>query len=407
MDENLKKLFPFALKYKKDIILNVVFNILYAFFSTLLMVSMIPTLNVIFGLNDKVTSAPVYTGIGDLKSFAENYLNYKVTELTTNSGFEFAILFVISIIIVTAFLKNISNYFASYHVTRLRNGVLKDLREKLYNVIINLPISYYSEKRKGDVMSRMLGDVNEVKNAFFQVLELVVREPLTILFSIIAMFLISAKLTLFVFLFIPISGFIISRVGKNLKSKSTRAQEENGIQISILDETLSGLKVVKGFNSENIFISKFNTSLNRLQRLSNSIGNKNNLASPLSEFLGILTIAVLLWYGAQLVIVEQSLKPTTFMAYIALAYTILTPAKAISKASYQVKGGLAAAERIFVLMEQENTITDKPDAVEKETFNDKITIENINFKYEDENVLKNFSLVVPKGKTVALVGQSG
>jgi len=407
MDENLKKLFPFALKYKKDIILNVVFNILYAFFSTLLMVSMIPTLNVIFGLNDKVTSAPVYTGIGDLKSFAENYLNYKVTELTTNSGFEFAILFVISIIIVTAFLKNISNYFASYHVTRLRNGVLKDLREKLYNVIINLPISYYSEKRKGDVMSRMLGDVNEVKNAFFQVLELVVREPLTILFSIIAMFLISAKLTLFVFLFIPISGFIISRVGKNLKSKSTRAQEENGIQISILDETLSGLKVVKGFNSENIFISKFNTSLNRLQRLSNSIGNKNNLASPLSEFLGILTIAVLLWYGAQLVIVEQSLKPTTFMAYIALAYTILTPAKAISKASYQVKGGLAAAERIFVLMEQENTITDKPDAVEKETFNDKITIENINFKYEDENVLKNFSLEVPKGKTVALVGQSG
>ena len=407
MDENLKKLFPFALKYKKDIVLNVVFNILYAFFSTLLMVSMIPTLNVIFGLNDKVTSAPVYTGIGDLKSFAENYLNYKVTELTTNSGFEFAILFVISIIIVTAFLKNISNYFASYHVTRLRNGVLKDLREKLYNVIINLPISYYSEKRKGDVMSRMLGDVNEVKNAFFQVLELVVREPLTILFSIIAMFLISAKLTLFVFLFIPISGFIISRVGKNLKSKSTRAQEENGIQISILDETLSGLKVVKGFNSENIFISKFNTSLNRLQRLSNSIGNKNNLASPLSEFLGILTIAVLLWYGAQLVIVEQSLKPTTFMAYIALAYTILTPAKAISKASYQVKGGLAAAERIFVLMEQENTITDKPDAVEKETFNDKITIENINFKYEDENVLKNFSLVVPKGKTVALVGQSG
>jgi len=407
MDENLKKLFPFALKYKKDIILNVVFNILYAFFSTLLMVSMIPTLNVIFGLNDKVTSAPVYTGIGDLKSFAENYLNYKVTELTTNSGFEFAILFVISIIIVTAFLKNISNYFASYHVTRLRNGVLKDLREKLYNVIINLPISYYSEKRKGDVMSRMLGDVNEVKNAFFQVLELVVREPLTILFSIIAMFLISAKLTLFVFLFIPISGFIISRVGKNLKSKSTRAQEENGIQISILDETLSGLKVVKGFNSENIFISKFNTSLNRLQRLSNSIGNKNNLASPLSEFLGILTIAVLLWYGAQLVIVEQSLKPTTFMAYIALAYTILTPAKAISKASYQVKGGLAAAERIFVLMEQENTITDKPDAIEKETFNDKITIESINFKYEDENVLKNFSLEVPKGKTVALVGQSG
>ncbi|MCW1147501.1 ABC transporter ATP-binding protein [Flavobacterium lacisediminis] len=407
MDENLKKIIPFALKYKKDIVMNIIYNIFYAFFSTLLMISMIPTLNVIFGLNERITTKPVFNGIGEIKDFSENYLNYKVTQLTAENGFEFAILFVISIIIGTAFLKNITNYFASYHVTRLRNGVLKDLREKLYNVIIHLPVSYYSERRKGDVMSRMLGDVNEVKNSFFQVLELVVREPLTILFSILTMFFISPKLTFFVFLFIPISGFIISRVGKNLKSKSTKAQEQNGIQISILDETLSGMKVVKGFNSENIFITKFNSSLNRLLRLSNSIGNKNNLASPLSEFLGIITIAVLLWYGGQLVIVDKSLAPTTFIAYIALAYTILTPAKAISKASYQVKTGLAAAERVFSLLEQENTIVNKPDAISKNSFDSSITIENINFKYEEENVLKNFSLEVPKGKTVALVGQSG
>lgn len=408
MDKNLKKLIPFAFQYKKDIVLNIVYNIFYAFFSTILMVSMIPTLNVLFGLNQKITEKPVYTGIENIKSFSENYLNYKVTELTENSGFQYAMVFVISIIIVTAFLKNFTNYLASFHITRLRNGVLSDLREKLYLVIIKLPISYYSEKRKGDVMSRMLGDVNEVKNAFFQVLELVVREPLTIIFSIVAMFLISAELTLFVFLFIPISGIIISRIGKNLKSKSTKAQEENGIQISILDETLSGLKVVKGFNSENVFISKFNSSLKRLLHLSNSIGNKNNLASPMSEFLGILTIAVLLWYGAQLVIVDKSLSPTTFIAYIALAYTILTPAKAISRASYQVKTGLAAAERVFTLMEQENTITDKVDAIEKHSFEDKVTIENINFSYKkNEKVLKNFSLEVPKGKTIALVGQSG
>jgi ATP-binding cassette, subfamily B, bacterial MsbA len=407
MDENLKKIIPFALNYKKDIVLNVVYNVFYAFFSTLLMVSMIPTLNVIFGLNEKITTEPVFNGIGEIKSFAEDYLNYKVTLLTADKGFEVAILFVISIIIITAFLKNLTNYFASYHVTRLRNGVLKDLREKLYNVIIHLPVSYYSERRKGDVMSRMLGDVNEVKNSFFQVLELVVREPLTILFSIVTMFIISPKLTVFVFLFIPISGFIISRVGKNLKSKSTKAQEQNGIQISILDETLSGLKVIKGFNSENIFISKFNNSLGSLLRLSNSIGNKNNLASPLSEFLGIITIATLLWYGGQLVIVEKSLAPTTFIAYIALAYTILTPAKAISKASYQVKTGLAAAERVFSLIEQENTIVNKPNAIVKSSFDTSITIENINFRYEKENVLKNFSLEIPKGKTVALVGQSG
>lgn len=407
MDANLKKLFPFALRYKKDIVLNIVYNIFYALFSTLLMVSMIPTLNVIFGETKPIRVEPEYTGFENLKGYSADYFNFRITQLTENHGVETAMLFVISIVIVVALLKNLTNYFASYHVTRLRNGVLTDLREKLYNKIINLPVSYYSEKRKGDVMARMLGDVNEVKNSFFQVLELVIREPLTIVFSIVAMFLISVKLTLFVFLFIPISGFIISRIGKNLKAKSTLAQEENGLQISILDETLGGLKVVKGFNAENSFTEKFNFSLRRLFRLSNSIGNKNNLASPLSEFLGIVTITVLLWYGGQLVIVDKTLSPVVFLSYIALAYTILTPAKAISRASYQVKTGLAAAERVFSLMEQENTITDKIDAIEKPTFENKISLQNITFKYEQENVLKNFSIEIPKGKTVALVGQSG
>lgn len=407
MDSNLKKLLPFAMKYKNHIYMNVFFNIFYALFSTLLMVSMIPTLNVLFGLTEKVYEAPVYTGIGNIKSYAETFLNYKITILTQENGLKWALLFVISIIITTALLKNITNYFASYHVTRLRTGVLRDIREKLYKKIINLPVSYYSERRKGDVMARMLGDINEVQNSFFQVLELVVREPLTIIFSIITMFIISPKLTFFVFAFIPVSGFIISRVGKNLKAKSVKAQNENGIFISILDETLGGLKVVKSYNAEESFTKKFNDSINRLLHLSNSIGNKNNLASPLSEFLGIATIAVLLWFGAQLVVDEHALSSATFLTYIALAYTILTPAKSISKASYQVKTGLAAAERVFTLMEQQNTIVDSVDAVDKQSFEDKIVLENINFRYENENVLKNFTLEIPKGKTVALVGQSG
>jgi subfamily B ATP-binding cassette protein MsbA len=371
------------------------------------MVSMIPTLKVLFGDTEKVEKAPIYQGIGNIKAYGEDFLNYKITQLTQEYGLKWVLLFVISIIITTAFLKNITNYFASYNVTRLRTGVLRDIRKKLYEKIINLPVSYYSERKKGDVMARMLGDINEVQSSFFQILELVVREPLTILFSIITMFIISPKLTLFVFAFIPISGFIISRVGKNLKAKSVKAQNENGIFISILDETLSGLKVVKGYNAENSFIKKFNDSINRLLQLSNSIGNKNNLASPLSEFLGIITIATLLWFGAQMVVEEQTISSATFITYIALAYTILTPAKAISKASYQVKTGLAAAERVFTLLDQENTITDRPNAVEKKSFEDKIILEDINFKYENENVLKHFSLEIPKGKTVALVGQSG
>ena len=407
MDGNLKKLLPFALKYKNHIYMNVFFNIFYALFSTLLMVSMIPTLKVLFGDTEKVYKEPIYNGFGNIKTYAEEFLNYKITILTQDHGLKYALLFVISIIITTALLKNVTNYFASYHVTRLRTGVLRDIREKLYKKIINLPVSYYSERRKGDIMARMLGDINEVQNSFFQVLELVVREPLTILFSIITMFIISPKLTLFVFAFIPISGFVISRVGKNLKAKSVKAQNENGIFISILDETLGGLKVVKSYNAEDSFTKKFNDSINRLQQLSNSIGNKNNLASPMSEFLGIVTIATLLWFGAQMVVGEQSISSATFITYIALAYTILTPAKAISKASYQVKTGLAAAERVFTLMEQENTITDSANAVDKKTFEDKITLENINFRYENENVLKDFSLTIPKGKTVALVGQSG
>ena len=407
MDNNLKKLIPFALKYKKNVILNIVFNIFYALFSTLGMVSIIPTVKVLFKETEEVTVMPIYRGIGFLGKYGEDLLNYYITKLSTERGEEYALLLVVSIVIVVFLLKNIFNYLASFHVTRLRTGVLKDLREKLYQKIIHLPISYYSDARKGDVMSRMLGDINEVQNSFFQVLELVVREPLTILFSIVAMLAISTKLTIFVFIFIPISGLIISRIGKNLKVKSTRAQQETGYFISILDETLAGMKVVKSYNAENIFISKFNSSVKKLQQLSNSIGNKSNLASPMSEFLGILTIAVLLYYGGYMVLVDKSLASTAFIGYIALAYTILTPAKNISKASYQVKTGLAAAERVFTLMEEENTITSEPNAIDKNTFETGIFIENINFRYHKDNVLKNFSLDVPKGKTVALVGQSG
>lgn len=407
MDNNLKKLIPFAKKYKRHVILNVVYNIFYALFSTLGMVAIIPTLKVLFKQTEEVTVMPVYTTIGKAGAYGNDLLNYYVTKFANENGPEYSLLFVVSIVIFVFLFKNLFNYLASHHVTRLRTGVLKDLRERLYNKIIHLPVSYYSDARKGDVMSRMLGDINEVQNSFFQILELVVREPLTILFSIGAMLAISVKLTLFVFIFIPISGLIISRIGKNLKSKSKKAQQETGYFISILDETLGGMKVVKSYNAENTFISKFNESIDKLQRLSNSIGNKSNLASPMSEFLGILTIGVLLWFGGYMVLQEQTLDSTDFIGYIALAYTILTPAKNISKASYQVKTGLAAAERVFTLMEEENTITSKPNAVHKGTFETGISLENINFRYQEENVLKNFSLQVPKGKTVALVGQSG
>lgn len=413
MDENLKKIIPFALKYKKDIVFNVFYNILYALFSTLSFIALIPMLDVLFKDAEKIVEEPKFTSIWDITNYGNDYLYFYITKLTNESGAQYALLLVVTIIITTFLLKNIFNYLALNHLMLLKNGVLRDLRNKMFDKIISLPISYYSEKRKGDMMARMLGDVNEVRNSFFNILELVIKEPMTIVFTIGAMIVISFKLTLFVFVFIPISGFVISKIGKSLKGKSKRAQDENGYLISVVEETLGGLKVVKSYNAESAFTNKFNNSIHRLYRLTNSIGRKNNLSSPMSEFMGIVVIAILLWYGGNMVLVETFangtplLEGSKFIAYMGLAYNILTPAKAISKASYQVKSGLAAAEHVFDVLEVENAITDKPNAVVKSSFDTTITLENIHFKYEDENVLKNFSLEVTKGKTVALVGQSG
>lgn len=404
--ENYKKILPFIKPYKSNAILNVTFNILYALFSSLSMLSLLPMLNIMFGKQEKIVVKPVLHSFLDLGSYLKDSLSYYVTKYSAEDPV-MALVLVISLIISLFFLKNLFNYFAMVHITVLRNGVLKDLRNILFKKIIELPISFYSEKRKGDVMARMLGDVGEVQTSFFSIFELVIREPLTILFTIVTMFFISVNLTLFVFIFIPLTGWIISRIGKSLKGKSERAQQESGYFISILEETLSGLKVVKSYNAEGNFKDKFNASVGRLQKLSNSIGNKNNLASPLSEFLGIVTIAILLLYGGQMVLVSKTLEGAAFITYMALAYNILTPAKAISKASYQVKSGLAAADRVFAVLEQENEITSKANAIQKETFDNEVTIENINFRYEQENVLKDFTLTVSKGKTVALVGQSG
>jgi subfamily B ATP-binding cassette protein MsbA len=407
MDKNLIKLLPYTKPYRSHIIWNVIYNILYALFSTISMLTIFPVLEVLFGKTKKILKEPVYNGIGNLKEFGSNFFYYKISELTKENNIEIVLLFVVLMVIITFLFKNLFNYLASHHIMHLKNGVLKDLRKSMYDKIVELPISYYSEKRKGDIMARMLGDVNEVQNSFFSILELVVKEPLTIVFALVTMFIISTKLTLFVLIFMPISGWIISKVAKNLRAKSLQAQKESGFLISIVDETLGGLKVIKSYNAETNFKGRFNNSVTRLLDLSNSIGSKNNLATPLSEFLGVTTIAILLFYGGNLVLVDKTLEGAAFIVYLTLAFNILTPAKAISKASYSVKNGLAAAERVFEVLEVENTITSKENTIEKNTFETAISLKNINFKYEDETVLKDFSLEVKKGQTVALVGQSG
>ena len=281
----IKKLSRFLLPYKRYAILNIICNVFYALFSTLAMLSLMPMINVLFGESKKVHIKPSYEEIGSAKDYAETYLNYLVTSTTELHGPQRALLYMIVLIIGMFLLKNIFNYLALFFITFLRNGILKDIRNEVYDKVITLPISYYSEKRKGDIIARISGDVSEVKSSMLSVLELIVKEPLTILFSIITMFLLSTKLTIFVFIFIPIAGFIISRIGKSLKRKSERVQREQGVFLSTLEETLGGLKVIKGFNSEERFNGKFQESTGRFFRFSNTLTHRQNLASPISEVL--------------------------------------------------------------------------------------------------------------------------
>ena len=403
-----KKIIRFALPYKKYAILNIIFNVFYALFSALSFIALIPMLDVLFEQDKikRIIKEPVYTDIWGVKDYYKDFLSFKVHEFAQDDASK-ALMLVITLVIILFLLKNIFRYLAMYAITFLRNGVLKDIRNELYKKTMDLPISFFSEKRKGDILARAGADVLEIQHSFLSVLELIFREPLTILFTIIMMLIISPKLTLFVFIFIPISGFIISSIGKTLKKKSDLVQKEQGVFLSTFEETLSGLKIIKGFTAEKLFGKKFNESTQRFFNYSNTLLNRQNLASPTSEFLGITVISILLWYGGRMVLIDGTLDSSSFIAYMGLAYNILTPAKAISKASYSVKKGNAAAERVLEILETKSNIQDAPNAITKTGFTSEINIKNISFKYEDDWVLEDFSLNVPKGHTVALVGQSG
>ena len=403
---NIKRLYPYVLPYKRFAFLNVFFNILYALFSSLSFVALIPMLEVLFDAGARIYEKPVYKGISGASVYFKEYLNYQVTQHTGGDPVQ-ALFYIIGLVLFLFFLKNIFSYLAIVFISLLRNGVLRDLRNMMYKKIISLPISYFSEKRKGDVISRITTDINEFQASYLSILELIVKEPLTIIFTIIIMCGISLKLTIFVFLFIPIAGLAISRVGKTLKKHSGRVQSEQGFFLSLIEETLSGLRIIKSFNAQEVFIKRFTDSTQRFNSYANNLSYRQNLASPISEFLGILVIGILLWYGGTMVLIDETLGGSEFVAYMGLAYNILTPAKEISKAAYRLRQGDAAALRVLEVIHAQNPIFDKENAIEKTDFQTAISLKNISFKYDNEYVLKDFSLEIPKGKTVALVGQSG
>ena len=405
MKNYFNRIFKYTIPYKKFFLLNIFANIFYALFGTLSMISLFPMLKVLFNQTESLTTKPIWIGIGDIANYAESYLNYFVT-IKKAEGSNDVLIFMVSIIIITFLLKNIFNYLSMFFITFLKNGVIKDFRNDIYNKIIKLSMSYYSEKKKGDIVARISSDVLEIDNSFLSVFELIIKEPLMILFTLISMYLISPELTGFVLIFIPLSAFFISIVGKSLKRKSLKVQKEQGLFISLVDETLNGLKIVKIFNAENAFSKKFSESTKRLYKFSNSVINRKNLASPLSEFLGICSITAILWYGGMMVLKENSLDASTFLVYLGLAYNILTPAKALSKASYKVRKAYGAAERVFQIIDDKRYLKSSND-IYLDNFDSSIDFENVSFAYENEEVIKNLSFKIKKGETIALVGQSG
>ena len=401
-----KRVLKIVFHYRKYFSLNIFFSVLYAFFSAVAFLSLMPMLEVLFNGTNKNITKPSLELSKNLGDFVENWLNYQVTIFASNDN-QKAILFVVGIVIILFFLKNISNYFALFFSTLIRNNVIKDLKKNIFEKIVMLPLDYFSKNKKGDLISRMSSDVNEVQNSFLSIIEIFIRDPLTIIFTLGAMFIISYKLTAFVIIFIPLSGFIISFIGKTLKRKSLLVQKEQAELTSITEETINGIKIIKSFLAENFSISKFDTTNSRFLNFSNKLINRQNIAAPLSEFLGILVIGVLLWYGGKLVLIEMELKPAAFITYMGLAYGVLTPAKSITKAFYSLKKGNAAAERVFDIIDMESEFFNDSKENKLVSFNKEIKFNNVCFKYDQSKVLENISFKVKKGETLAIVGASG
>ena len=405
--KNFKRFLKYIVPHKRNFVISIIFNVLYALFSAISMLSLFPLMKVLFEDGQKVYTKPVYEGFGSIsKHFLEDSLNYFITNNTQKEGVLSTLMWMVVFVLSTFLLKNLFNFISIVYMTYLNNGILKDLRNDVYQKIISLPVSFFSNERKGDLISRMTSDINTIKTAFMSVL-MMVSEPLTIVFTLASMFFISWKLTFFVCFFLPISGYLISKMSKSIKSQSGDIFSLEGHLLSDIEETIGGIKIIKNFTSENFFINRYYKSTEFINVLNNKMGARMSLAGPMSEFLGIFVISILLVYGGSLVLIDGSMSGSAFIAYMGLAYQILTPAKAITKANQALLGGNAAYERVAFILDATNHLQDEPDAQIITEFNSEIKFTNVSFKYDSEYVLKEFNLTVPKGKRVALVGESG
>lgn len=390
---------------KRNIVLYLLFNILSIVFSLVSLAMLAPFLQMLFGKEKFLTEAPE---VAFSAASVLDYLKYIVGNLITEHGEVYALGAICVIIIVSIFFKNLFTYLSFRVLAPMRNYVMTKLRSDLYAKILDLPIGYFTEQRKGDIISRMSNDANEVEWSVMSTLEGLIRDPLNILIILISLVYLSPTLSLFLLVLLPLTGFIIGRVSRSLKKQSTASQEQLGTLMSILDETLGGLRVIKAFNAEKILRGKFFATNNTLNNIRNKMNFRRDLASPMSEFLGVLVLSCILWFGGKLVLSnEVELSAESFITYIVFFTQIINPAKSLSTAFYNAQRGSAAIQRIEEILQAPITVTDSPDAKTITSFNHSIEFKNVSFAYDDKVILKNINLTIEKGKTIALVGSSG
>ena len=399
------KIVSYIKPYWVSALLNVLLNILSAFFALFSFMMAIPFLKILFNKQEQISELMPFS----LKSeVLQHNFNYYISQAIETYGPSKTLLLVTIFVVVMTLFKTGFGFLANYCVASARTGVVRDIRKKVYHKILRLPMSYFSDSRKGDIMSRVGMDVNEIETSVMSSLEMAFRDPITIVIFLVSMFILSYHLTLFAIILLPVSGFIIGRIGKNLRKQSLRLQQQLGTLMSVLEETLSGIRIIKAFNAEKKVTTAFEKSNNTYTRIIKKVQRRRFLASPLSEFLGTVVMMVLMYVGGEIVLNQTGiLTSEKFITYLIIFSQIITPAKAFSTGYYNIQKGMAAYDRIDSILTEEVTIKDSPSPIRINKFESAIEYRNIYFTYDTEIVLKDINLTIEKGKTIAIVGRSG
>ena len=407
----ITRILSIAKPHQKYLFGSIFFNLLYSVLQIFSIVTMLPILRILFKLDKEVDTGiiPVYSGkFSDYFGYLKDLAYFKIQLNINEYGAVTVLAFLCGITAIGFLLRNLFRYLGSYLLVNYRVGITKDLRTSMYDKFLKLPVSFFTEQRKGDMMSRISNDIGGVENGIMGSLVDVLNAPFMIIASLITLFILSPQLTLFSLLVFPLMGWLISWVGKSLKRKATAAQEELGNLFSLVDETLKSSKVIKIFNADKILKNRFNTTTDNWKKYSIGMSRRKELASPMSEFLGSVTMLIITWYAGTEIINGTNKDPVTFLVFIGVFFQILDPAKKLSSAFSSIQGGMASLDRVSEVLDYDLKIDEIPNPTPISTLKNQIEFKNIGFFYDKDNViLKNFNLMIPKGKTIALVGQSG